>query len=149
MKDTTDSLNWLIHASVVILHDFFMFRFLILLSCQSNQNLYICFVEFHCLSFLNWQFQNMANPTALLLSSVMMLRHLQLTDKADRIQNAILKTIAEGKYRTGDLGGTASTTDFTEAVCDNLWNFCVDSSLHSLASTLSNRVNKRLFMPLS
>ncbi|CAN4105477.1 unnamed protein product [Withania somnifera] len=63
---------------------------------------------------------NLANPTALLLSSVSMLRHLELHDKADCIQNAILKTIAEGKYRTGDLGGTASTTEFTNAICDHL-----------------------------
>ncbi|CAI9783176.1 unnamed protein product [Fraxinus pennsylvanica] len=47
---------------------------------------------------------NLANPTALLLSAVTMLRHLELHDKADRIQDAVLKTIAEGKYRTGDLG---------------------------------------------
>ncbi|PHT91225.1 Isocitrate dehydrogenase [NAD] catalytic subunit 6, mitochondrial [Capsicum annuum] len=63
---------------------------------------------------------NLANPTALLLSSVSMLRHLELHDKADRIQDAILKTIAEGKYRTGDLGGTASTTEFTNSICDHL-----------------------------
>ncbi|XP_039117170.1 isocitrate dehydrogenase [NAD] catalytic subunit 5, mitochondrial-like [Dioscorea cayenensis subsp. rotundata] len=64
--------------------------------------------------------KNLANPTALLLSSVMMLRHLNLNDKADRIHNAILNTIAEGKYRTVDLGGTASTSDFTKALCDHL-----------------------------
>ncbi|XP_031119115.1 isocitrate dehydrogenase [NAD] catalytic subunit 5, mitochondrial-like [Ipomoea triloba] len=64
--------------------------------------------------------KNMANPTALLLSSVMMLRHLNLHDKADRIQNAILTTIAEGKFRTGDLGGSSSTTEFTNAICDHL-----------------------------
>ncbi|XP_006359219.1 3-isopropylmalate dehydrogenase, chloroplastic [Solanum tuberosum] len=64
--------------------------------------------------------KNLANPTALLLSSVSMLRHLELHDKADRIQDAILKTIAEGKYRTGDLGGTATTTEFTNAICDHL-----------------------------
>lgn len=72
-------------------------------------------------SLLCAPFQNMANPTALLLSSVMMLRHLDLHDKADRIQNAILTTIAEGKYRTGDLGGSSSTTEFTNAICDHLW----------------------------
>ncbi|CAA6662175.1 unnamed protein product [Spirodela intermedia] len=54
--------------------------------------------------------ENLANPTALLLSSVMMLRHLNLNDKAERIH----------RYRTGDLGGTASTADFTKAVCDHL-----------------------------
>ncbi|OAY68807.1 Isocitrate dehydrogenase (NAD) catalytic subunit 5, mitochondrial [Ananas comosus] len=64
--------------------------------------------------------KNLANPTALLLSAVMMLRHLQLNDKADKIHNAVLKTIAEGKYRTADLGGNSSTTDFTKAICDNL-----------------------------
>ncbi|GKV40971.1 hypothetical protein SLEP1_g48554 [Rubroshorea leprosula] len=63
---------------------------------------------------------NLANPTALLLSAVTMLRHLELYDKADRIQDAILNTIAEGKYRTADLGGTATTTDFTKAICDHL-----------------------------
>ncbi|KAK3226531.1 hypothetical protein Dsin_006393 [Dipteronia sinensis] len=64
--------------------------------------------------------KNMANPTALLLSAVTMLRHLELHDKADRIQDAILKTIAEGKYRTADLGGSSTTTDFTKAICDHL-----------------------------
>ncbi|PHT56583.1 Isocitrate dehydrogenase [NAD] catalytic subunit 5, mitochondrial [Capsicum baccatum] len=54
--------------------------------------------------FAQFPNKNLANPTALLLSSVSMLRHLELHDKADRIQDAILKTIAEGKYRTGDLG---------------------------------------------
>ncbi|KAL0338436.1 UNVERIFIED_CONTAM: Isocitrate dehydrogenase [NAD] catalytic subunit, mitochondrial [Sesamum angustifolium] len=49
-----------------------------------------------------------------------MLRHLDLHDKADRIQDAVLNTIAEGKYRTGDLGGKATTTDFTKAICDHL-----------------------------
>nr|GMD00300.1 3-isopropylmalate dehydrogenase, chloroplastic [Ipomoea batatas] len=63
---------------------------------------------------------NMANPTALLLSGVAMLRHLELNDKVDRIQDAILTTIADGKYRTADLGGHSSTTDFTNAICDRL-----------------------------
>ena len=47
-----------------------------------------------------------------------MLRHLNLHDKADRIQNAILNTIAEGKYRTADLSGLSKTTDFTKAICE-------------------------------
>ncbi|KAL9154165.1 hypothetical protein ABFS82_10G096800 [Erythranthe guttata] len=63
---------------------------------------------------------NKANPTALLLSGVMMLRHMDLHDKADRIQEAVFKTIAEGKYRTEDLGGKSTTTDFTKAICDHL-----------------------------
>lgn len=64
--------------------------------------------------------QDKANPTALLLSSVMMLQHLGLRDQAVAIQTAVLSTIAEGKYRTGDLGGTASTSDFTKAIIDKL-----------------------------
>ncbi|OEL13477.1 Isocitrate dehydrogenase [NAD] catalytic subunit 5, mitochondrial [Dichanthelium oligosanthes] len=64
--------------------------------------------------------KNLSNPTALMLSAVMMLRHLQFNDKADRIHNAILQTIAEGKYRTADLGGKASTSEFTNAVCDHI-----------------------------
>lgn len=62
----------------------------------------------------------MANPTALLLSGVSMLRHLELHDKADRIQDAILNTIEEGKYRTADLGGNSTTSDFTKAICHHL-----------------------------
>jgi|UniRef100_A0A804LIG8 isocitrate dehydrogenase (NAD+) len=64
--------------------------------------------------------KNLANPTALMLSAVMLLRHMQFNDKADRIHNAILQTIAEGKYRTADLGGKASTSEFTNAVCDHI-----------------------------
>ena len=43
--------------------------------------------------------QAKANPTALLLSSVMMLQHMGLTEHADRVQSAIFKTLAEGKVR--------------------------------------------------
>ena len=43
--------------------------------------------------------QDKANPTALLMSSVMMLRHMGENDMASRVQNATLDTIAEGKYR--------------------------------------------------
>lgn len=63
---------------------------------------------------------NKANPTALIMSSVMMLRHLGLNKEAENIQNATLAIIAEGKYLTGDLGGTASTTDFTKAIINKL-----------------------------
>ena len=66
------------------------------------------------------QGKDLANPTALLLSGVMMLRHIGMSDKAEMIQAAALKTIAEGKYRTGDLGGSATTTQFTDAVIGNM-----------------------------
>ncbi|XP_023636164.1 isocitrate dehydrogenase [NAD] catalytic subunit 5, mitochondrial [Capsella rubella] len=64
--------------------------------------------------------KNLANPTALLLSGVMMLRHLKLNEQAEQIHSAIINTIAEGKYRTADLGGSSTTTDFTKAICDHL-----------------------------
>ncbi len=63
---------------------------------------------------------NKANPTALLLSSVMMLRHLGQNEVAENLQNAVLTTIAEGKFRTGDLGGSATTSEFATAIMDKL-----------------------------
>lgn len=66
------------------------------------------------------QGRNTANPTSTLLSSCMMLRHLNLDDHAGRIANAVHKTISEGKVRTPDMGGNSSTTDFTSAVIANL-----------------------------
>ena len=62
----------------------------------------------------------MANPTALLLSSLMMLRHMNLNQYADRIEKATLGTIAEGKSITGDLGGKASTKEYTDAIVKKL-----------------------------
>ncbi|KAH8967328.1 hypothetical protein BDL97_03G072700 [Sphagnum fallax] len=64
--------------------------------------------------------KNMANPTALLLSSVMMLKHLKMNEPAEKIHKSILKTIADGKWRTFDLGGSTSCSDYTKAVIDNL-----------------------------
>lgn len=64
--------------------------------------------------------QNKANPTALLLSSVMMLRSMKLNNYANAIENSIYKVMREGKWLTGDLGGKAKTTEYTSAVIDNL-----------------------------
>ncbi|ANB14690.1 isocitrate dehydrogenase (NAD(+)) IDH2 [Sugiyamaella lignohabitans] len=65
--------------------------------------------------------KGLANPTALLLSSVMMLRHMGLNDEAARIEKAVLDTIASGKENiTRDLKGTASTKHFTEQVISRL-----------------------------
>lgn len=47
--------------------------------------------------------KDLANPTALLLSAVMMLRHMKLNTYADKIQDACFAVIKEGKYLTGDL----------------------------------------------
>ena len=61
-----------------------------------------------------------ANPTALLKSAVMMLQHLHEKTAADRIAVAIDRTLAAGKVLTRDLGGSATTQAFTEAVIQSL-----------------------------
>ena len=61
--------------------------------------------------------KGVANPTALMLSSVMMLRHIGEVDASARLQNAIEGVYREGKTLTSDVGGTATTTQFTDAVC--------------------------------
>jgi isocitrate dehydrogenase (NAD+) len=60
--------------------------------------------------------QNLANPTALLQSSVLMLRHLGERKAADLIERALIYTMAEKNVRTRDLGGTAHTTEYTETI---------------------------------
>ncbi|KAJ9541066.1 hypothetical protein OSB04_027572 [Centaurea solstitialis] len=57
-----------------------------------------------------------ANPIALLLSSAMMLRHLQLPKYADNLETAVKRVICEGKYRTKDLGGSNTTQEVVDAV---------------------------------
>lgn len=64
--------------------------------------------------------KNLANPTAILLSAVMMLQHLKLDESAELIHKSVLKTIAEEKCLTGDLGGSATCSDYTKAIIDNL-----------------------------
>jgi isocitrate dehydrogenase (NAD+) len=61
--------------------------------------------------------KNLANPTALLLSAVLMLRHLDEGDAASRVMRGLSAVLTEGSVRTRDLGGTASTTAFADAVC--------------------------------
>lgn len=64
--------------------------------------------------------KDIANPTALLLSSVSMLQHLGELDASDRILNALTKVFNEKKIYTPDLGGTATTHSFTDAVINAL-----------------------------
>ncbi|XP_027917002.1 isocitrate dehydrogenase [NAD] regulatory subunit 1, mitochondrial-like isoform X2 [Vigna unguiculata] len=64
--------------------------------------------------------QKIANPVALLLSSAMMLRHLQFPAFADRLETAVARVILEGKYRTKDLGGSSTTQEVVDAVIDAL-----------------------------
>ncbi|KAI4457740.1 decarboxylating dehydrogenases-isocitrate isopropylmalate tartrate [Holotrichia oblita] len=64
--------------------------------------------------------QDKANPTALLLSAVMMLKYMGLTEHAKKIENACYDTIKEGKYLTGDLGGKAKCSEFTNEICSKI-----------------------------
>ena len=57
-----------------------------------------------------------ANPTALMLSSVMMLTHMGEAEASHKLKSAIHAVYREGKHLTGDVGGTASTIEFTDAV---------------------------------
>ena len=64
--------------------------------------------------------KNLANPTALLLSAVLMLRHIDEPAAADRIMQALGTVLTTGTVRTRDLGGTASTMEFADAVAKAL-----------------------------
>ncbi|HVN82568.1 MAG TPA: isocitrate dehydrogenase (NAD(+)) [Terriglobia bacterium] len=66
--------------------------------------------------------KNIANPTAMLLSAVLMFQHLGETEKANRIVRAILAVYSEGKVLTSDVGGTATTLQFADAVVHHLVN---------------------------
>jgi isocitrate dehydrogenase (NAD+) len=61
--------------------------------------------------------QNLANPTALLMSGFLMLDYIGERERAGRIRDALGRVLAGGRVRTRDLGGTATTTEFTDAVC--------------------------------
>jgi isocitrate dehydrogenase (NAD+) len=64
--------------------------------------------------------QNKANPTALILSGVLMLRHLGRAEAATRVETAIREVIAEGRFTTYDLGGPAGTREFADAIIDRM-----------------------------
>jgi isocitrate dehydrogenase (NAD+) len=64
--------------------------------------------------------QGIANPTAILMSGLLMLRHLGEHDAANRAEKAMLDVYAEGKSITRDLGGTAKTDEFARAICERL-----------------------------
>lgn len=64
--------------------------------------------------------QNKANPTAAILSAVMMLRYIGEFEYALKVENAVKKVLKEGKYLTVDLGGSSSTTEYTDEIIKNL-----------------------------
>jgi len=63
--------------------------------------------------------QNKANPTALLLSAIEMLKYINENEHAEKIEKALYKTLSDGQ-KTADLGGKLSTSEFTDAIINNL-----------------------------
>jgi isocitrate dehydrogenase (NAD+) len=63
---------------------------------------------------------NRANPTALILSGALMLRHLGYPEMGARVEEAVRSVIAEGRTTTSDLGGTAGTSQFADAVIERM-----------------------------
>jgi isocitrate dehydrogenase (NAD+) len=64
--------------------------------------------------------QGIANPTALLQSGILMLRHLGEREVADRTENAMFEVFEEGKVRTRDIGGTSKTAEFADAIISRM-----------------------------
>ena len=64
--------------------------------------------------------QNIANPTAMLLAAAGLLDHASLGSHAEKIRQAVYQVLQEGKVKTKDLGGHATTHQFTAAVCQTL-----------------------------
>lgn len=64
--------------------------------------------------------QGIANPTAIMMSALLMLRHIGEGAAADRMEKAMMDVFAEGEVRTKDLGGSASTADFANAIIEKL-----------------------------
>jgi isocitrate dehydrogenase (NAD+) len=64
--------------------------------------------------------QNKANPTALILSGVLMLRHLGEQAAAEQVETALREVIADGRRTTYDLGGEAGTSQFADAIIEQL-----------------------------
>ena len=60
--------------------------------------------------------KGIANPTALLQSGLLMLRHIEERGAAEKIERAMLTVFEEGKVRTRDIGGSASTNEFADAI---------------------------------
>ena len=64
--------------------------------------------------------KGIANPTGLLRSAVMMLNYIDEKDSAKKIENALFEVMKEGKYLTKDLGGSATTKEFSEEIIKKL-----------------------------
>ena len=83
--------------------------------------------------------KDVVNPTGILFSTVMMLRHLKLPVFAERVEKAIFDTLKSG-VRTRDIGGSASTSVFVDAICNLLTADARDRALHKRGKGVSKAV---------
>jgi isocitrate dehydrogenase (NAD+) len=67
--------------------------------------------------------RGIANPTALLQSAILMLHHIDERAAANKIESAMLKVFAEGRVRTRDIGGAATTNEFADAIINQMKSF--------------------------
>ena len=77
---------------------------------------------------------NRANPTALILSGALMLRHLGYAEVGERVEGAVRAVVAEGRTVTSDLGGTAGTSEFADAVVERLSSVATSGAGSTTAS---------------
>lgn len=64
--------------------------------------------------------RNIANPTAMILSAAMMLKYIGKEERGEKIENALLEVLREGKNLTPDLGGSATTFEFCKSIVEKL-----------------------------
>lgn len=64
--------------------------------------------------------RNIANPTAMLLCSANLLKHINLNSYGQKIENAVYKVIKAGKFRTKDMGGHTTQSEFFRAILNSL-----------------------------
>jgi isocitrate dehydrogenase (NAD+) len=64
--------------------------------------------------------KGIANPTALLQSAILMLRHIEERAAADKVETAMLGVFEDGRVRTADIGGKASTNEFADAIIEKM-----------------------------
>ncbi|KAK6761801.1 hypothetical protein RB195_022766 [Necator americanus] len=77
--------------------------------------------------------RSIANPTAMILCAANMLKHLHLHDYGSALQTAVEKVVKDGKIRTRDMGGYASTTEFADAVVN-----CFEMTVRRFVTELLN-----------
>lgn len=106
-------------VSILIYYSRTNIKIFLYIESASKKNLISIYIQVHGTA-PDIAGKDLANPTALLLSAVMMLRHLKFNSHADQIQNACFAVIKEAKYLTGDLGGKAKCSEYTKEICSRL-----------------------------